>query len=271
MDKRAVKILSEAFWSPAGWRKGGASNLSAEDFKYAKQHGVMFDDWRTSHREVISELLSVVAATSLQMVSRAFVASLSSRLPHRRSAFGSFSVFRNFAAHEKAGKGASCEYCGGAYKGDAEDLNVLSFERIKWGGVRHVDPLYALIDLRQFGKDDSPEPNTNDVGLLNALVKSLKNAPCGTTASAIQRHFPKSVGANKSERDVIVQLLGFAGILCVPEQPGFNKRFIRHCDRELPDRHFVDMAYPAAWWNSAMGLNEDALRECFGQYLEAGV
>ncbi len=270
MDKRAVEILSSAFWTSAGWRPGGASNVSASDFEYAKQHGVMFDEVRTSHSEVVKELISIAQDTSLESVSRTFVASLSTRLPHRRSAFGSFSVFRHLNVHEKAGAGACCTYCGGAYKGKNEDLNVLSFERIKWGGVRHEDPLYALFDLRQFIGEGDVEPNQTDVDLLNALIRSIKSAPAATTAAAIHRFFPKSLASNKSERDVIVQLLGFAGILSVPGHPGFNMSFIPHCSRELPDRHFVDMAYPAAWWYSSMGLNERALRECFGRYLETG-
>lgn len=271
MDKRAVEILSRAFWTSAGWRPGGASNVSASDFEYAKEQGVMFDDVRASHSEVIKELISIVQTTSLGSVSRAFVASLSTRLPHRRSAFGSLSVFRHLKVHEKTGTGVFCTLCGGGYNGKEEDVNVLSFERIKWGGVRHEDPLYALFDLRQFSKEDSIEPNQTDVDLLNALIQSIKNAPAGTTAAAIHRFFPKSLASNKSERDVIVQLLAFAGILAVPEHPGYNMSFIPHCDRELPDRHFVDMAYPAAWWHSSMGLDDQALGECFGQYLKTGV
>ena len=112
MDKRAVEILSRAFWTSAGWRPGGASNVSASDFEYAKQHGVMFDDLLTSHSEVVNELASIVRDTSLESVSRAFVASLSTRLPHRRSDFGSFSVFRHLNVHEKAGTGVFCTYCG---------------------------------------------------------------------------------------------------------------------------------------------------------------
>lgn len=271
VDKRAFEILSRAFWTSAGWRPGGATNVTASDFEYAKEQGVMFDEVRASHSEVINELISIVQTVSLESVSRAFVASLSTRLPHRRSAVGSLSVFRHLETHEKSGSGVFCEYCGGAYNGKGEDLNMLSFERIKWGGVRHEDPLYALLDLRQFSKEDSVKPSQTDVDLLNSLVQSIKNAPAGTTAAAIHRVFPKSLASNKSERDVIVQLLAFAGILSVPEHPGYNVSFVPHCARELPDRHFVDMAYPAAWWHSSMGLDDQALRECFGRYLKTGV
>ncbi len=43
MDKRALKILLDAFWSPAGWKPAASRGPSAENFEYAKSKGMMFE------------------------------------------------------------------------------------------------------------------------------------------------------------------------------------------------------------------------------------
>lgn len=58
-----------------------------------------------------------------------------------------------------------------------EDLNVLNFERIKWGGLRHGDLLYTLFDLEQFTKEEIPEPVTDDIEIL-AFIGVLTPKSC---------------------------------------------------------------------------------------------
>src|SRR5436189_202810 len=80
----------------------------------------------------------------------------------RRSALGSFAVARHFPDHRHTGGSARyCTVCGSL--GDPadncpEDLSVLNFERFKWGGVRHLHPIYAALDLELFAKGEKPVP-----------------------------------------------------------------------------------------------------------------
>jgi hypothetical protein len=37
--------------------------------------------------------------------------------------------------------------------------------------------------------------------------------------------------------------------------------------KQLPDRGFVDMAYPACWWTGAVGVNRETVLVLFGHLL----
>ena len=63
-------------------------------------------------------------------------------------------------------------------------------------------------------------------------------------------------------------ILGYCGILRTPEWPDFTERFLPPAERILPDRHFVDMPYPAAWWRREHGIDRERLRLYFGHVLE---
>ena len=67
-----------------------------------------------------------------------------SRRVEIRSALGSFAVLQHFPMHAAPGQREACPVCGDYNRpADEEDLNVLNFERFKWGGVRH-DQQYPL-------------------------------------------------------------------------------------------------------------------------------
>ena len=133
LDKRALKILTSMFWSPAGWNPD--PKVSSEDFAYAKAKGLMFDLVALSHDQAVDAAMDAVSRTSREAISSAFISSLGSRRLDLRSALGSYAVGRHLMSHPKAvGVGSpSCTYCGGYDKADA-DPNIMSFERLKWGG-----------------------------------------------------------------------------------------------------------------------------------------
>ncbi len=112
----------------------------------------MFDPMEVSHDVVIERLRSVVAKLSPHVMADAFVASLSSRRLEWRSAFSSYAVFQNLQSHSALGEQSRCNCCGLYLSSKKEDLSVLNFERLKWGGVRHLYPTYAMIDLELFSE-----------------------------------------------------------------------------------------------------------------------
>jgi hypothetical protein len=141
---------------------------------------------------------------------------------------------------------------------------VLNFERLKWGGVRHLSPDYALLDMDLFLAMPRPLPEPPDLALFKSLIEFLAAAPADATAATLHKAFPKELKANKAERDVIVGMLGFIGALATAEHPGFARKFIRTNLRHSPPRRFVDMAYPACWWGKQDGVRMEALQEYFG-------
>jgi hypothetical protein len=268
MDKRAVKILFDAYWSPQGWKSDSTVSVSPEDFAYAKTQGVMFEPITVEHDETLNRVRTAIARLDCRRVADAFLASLSSHRLDLRSALGSFAIFRHVPQHDPSSDNEGrCEICGLYLSGDPEDLNVLNFERLKWGGVRHDNPIYAAMDLELFLREAPQPPGDEDVRLFRAILAAIEAAPLKETSALLHKRFAKILKSNKAERDVIVAILGFCGVLETADHPGFSKSFIPASSRTLPDRHFVDMPYPACWWRRDAGINRDAVHEYFGHVL----
>jgi len=268
IDRRALKVLFDTYWTPGGWRDERSQSTPTADFEYAKQAGVMFDPIRVSHDDLVRRAITAVRGVDRLAVANAFVVSLSSKCLDLRSALGSFAVFQHFAKHPAPRDRERCPACG-QYGGKAlrDDLNVLNFERFKWGGVRHYQPLYASLDLDLFRKLPRANPTTADVAVFKGLLNAAKAAPAKTSSAVLQKHLAKSFKSSKAERDVVVGILGYCGILATAEHPGYTRRFVPWSDRKLPARRFVDMAYPACWWQRSDGVNQAALAYWFGHLL----
>jgi hypothetical protein len=267
MDKRAEKILFDAFWSSAGWKKDADRAIAAEDFEYAKSKGVMFNPLELDHTKAQERLTRAIGQLSREVVANAFLASLSTRRLDWRSALGSYAVFQHVPTHDFSGKANQCSICGLYSSDPTHDLNILNFERLKWGGVRHSQIIYAAMDLSLFLESELPEPSNEDILIFKALVSSIESAPIGTSSAELHRLFPKELKANKPQRDVIIGILGYCGILGTPSHPGFSAEYVSYSHRPLPDRRFVDIPYPACWWTSEVGTNKAQLVNYFAHVL----
>jgi len=265
VDRRALKILFDTYWTSSGWRNDKAPSTPREDFEYAKRAGVMFDEVRLSHDDLVNRVILAVREVDRRAVANAFVISLASRRLEARSALGSFAVFQHFPQHDAPPGRSACPVCG-VYNRPSEpkDLSVLNFERFKWGGVRHDQPLYAAIDLELFAGLKMPVPSPDDVRLFRAMLDAIEAVPADTTSASLEKHLAKAIKSNKPERDVLIGILGRCGILCTADHPGYLLEFVPESARELPPHRFVDMAYPACWWSRADGVSKDAIAYWFG-------
>ena len=267
-DKRAVETLFATYWAPGGWRPDSDRRADLPAFEHAKQSGVMFEPLHVDHDEVLSRLIAARNELDPRRVADAFLVSLSTRRLELRSALGSYTVFRHAESHAPNLVGRLCSQCGLYGPSDkAEDVNVLNFERFKWGGVRHDYPLYAALDLELFLREDAVEPTAADVKVFGSILEALRSASSEATSSQVQLTFSKALKSNKAERDVIIAILGFCGVLASPEHPGYRERYIPPSARDLPNRRFVDMPYPACWWRPRDGIDGEALMDLFGHVL----
>jgi hypothetical protein len=143
------------------------------------------------------------------------------------------------------------------------DLNVLNFERYKWGGVRHDDPHYAAFDLEQLLRCERPDPAEADITILQGMLRTIVAVPGETTAPKLQAKLGKVLPSNKAEREVLINILGHCGILRTPGHPSYFDGFVPECERTIPSYRNVDMAYPACWWRGRDGIDRTALRSFF--------
>jgi hypothetical protein len=273
LDQKALRILLDTYWSASRWKS--APSTDPGDFGYARQAGYMFDPIELTHDQLVEGLLSVRRRISLNEAADAFVASLSTRRLDLRSALGSFAFATHFPQHQLAEQTSTrvpsgrlhCRICGvyGSSGPKREDLNVLNFERYKWGGVRHLDPLYASFDLIQFETMDRPSPTPEDYSVLTKIIEVAQTLSPKARANDLEKSLSKSVHSNASERRVLIQILAYCGILQPSGRAGFFQTFVSAKDQnsDQPPDHKNDWRYPAIWWRGADGVNREALIRCF--------
>ena len=270
-DKKALQILLDTYWSPKGWKRD--KTIGSADFEYARQAGYMFDPVTVAHDDIVARLLTIRNRVSVEQVTDAFMASLSTRRLELRSALGSFSFAAHFADHrlvEQAhGQMPSgrlhCRLCGlyGHSVAEQEDLNVLSFERWKWGGVRHVNPLYCWFDLTQFEKASFAASTQEDYSILARIVEIASGLTPKAKPNELEKRISKVIKSNGSERRVLIEILGYCGVLKPAGRCGFLQAFTSNEHRDRPPDHTNDWNYPVIWWQGADGVDRDALNRLF--------
>lgn len=221
-----------------------------------------------THRAFLSRVGAELRARRVSggAVVAGFLASLRSRRLELRSALGSFAVLRHFPAHRwqrVQGGEPCCPVCGGFENtSGSEDLNVLQFERFKWGGVRHSHPVYAAFDLERFAAIAVPDPTSDDYATLRQIIRTATDAPEGTGLAGLAKALATEVPSNDAERRILIQILGYCGILRDPGKPSYFDGFPHHALRpDTPWRN--DWPYPAQWWNAEHGVDVDAVSYWF--------
>lgn len=265
-----MSILFDLYWTSKGWKSepdpfAPPPLPPPRDFAYAKKKGVMFDPRPFSAAEVVRGCRAAARRLSVRRVADAFVASLTSQRLDLRSALSSYAVARHLPRHtciENADY--VCDICGfGGMGDDPEDLNVLNFERFKWGGVRKLDPLYIMLDLDLFGRETPAEPVAADwealAEVLNRAAAMPRLARPGDLVNALQGAIP----SNKQERESLVSGLALCGVLEPSGAPSFRTRFVRMTARTTPPGRVNEWDYPAQWWRGGDGVSKAGVGEWF--------
>ncbi len=286
MDKKAKKILFDTYWKNGVWIDSDIwengelvpnpeRRTDPKDFEYAKEKGLMFEPFSICHDECIEQIVKLSKAISKEKIARAFLSSLSTRRLDWRSSIASFYLATITPLHsykpvvsgqsyedgEVVSVSYTCEVCRNMKYGvegreeyENEDLNVLNFERIKWGGVRHGYILYTYFDLREFEKETIPEPSKEDIAIFKEILKIANS--CGKDVyPSVLRNKLKNIAnfkSNKNEISVILELLACIEIL-KPKKIRAEK-----------GRH--DWTY-VTHWRGEDGVNQEAVDEYFGKYL----
>lgn len=266
MDAKAKKILTNTYWQSGGWRRGSFM-LSAEDFEYAKSKGLMFDPLTVSHDELIRRIIHLHEHNvTKERVAAAFLHSLSTRKVHLRSALSSWMLTRHLPSHTFRMRAADipryseCFFCDDGmlmsqeeYAG--EDLNVLNFERIKWGGVRHNWLVYCWLDLLCLSREEDPFPvREEDVDMLKGMIHGIEACGDKDAARQLEKRWKDVFPSNSHERDQVMEIWGYAGIL-------ETKDFYRKERGRGTDFNSV------ACWRGEDGYSREKLEYFFGPYL----
>jgi len=277
LDKKAKDILFKTYWkNGCGWIDRKERKISDEDSAYAKSKGLMFDPIaELSHDECIEKIVEILSKISKDKVSKAFLSSLSTRRLDWRSGLASYFIAEQLPPHkytpEVSGHSYengvmvrthySCGICCGSKYGVTgyeiyknEDLNILNFERIKWGGVRHGDLIYTLFDLEQFYLTEIPEPTAEDIAVFRSILAVVNSSLSADSPRTLEKNLSTVIKSAKGERDVLIEILACVGIL---KPLSFNR----------PQRAKNDWVF-AEFWRGEDGYNQEAVDRFFGKYLK---
>ena len=244
MDKKAKDILFKTYWTSAGWTDRETRKTDLEDFEYAKSKGLMFDPIILTHREFKSECEKLLSNCPIKKATSAFLSSLTNKRADFRSGIASYS---NLITLLNAGDN-------NYYDNDEDDdINVLNFERIKWGGVRHGQALYNYIDLKILQTEIISEPTKIDIEIFKNILQTINNSSPTETASMLREKIKDVWNVSKNERGTLLEILGCCGIL---ETLNY--------DRKEPSKHdwtFVTL------WRGEDKYNEKQVEKYFGEYI----
>ena len=260
-DARAAKILTRMHWGSSGWKRP-FEEPTPEDRSYAEDAGYLFPPMTTDHDDLVTRTVALASTTDLAPAADAFLASLSTRSLHLRPFLTSAVVARHLPEHSYVPGRRGCAICGVPDREREIDLNVLNFERHRWGGVRHLDVAFLWFALDRFAVESVPTPTAEDHGLLTAILDGLRDLPASTTLTQAEPVL-RLLRSNKDERCTLLEALAIMDVLASPGHPGFLHRFVDEQHRELPPKHFMDRGYPGEWWQAGDGIDEETVAELF--------
>jgi hypothetical protein len=139
----------------------------------------------------------------------------------------------------------------------------MNFERLKWGGVRHDQPGYIAMDLREFLRQEPTAPTSNDYEILRSIIKAARAIGPKRRLGDLDKAMAKLLPSNSAERRTLIAILGYAGILVDQSRPSFLERFVPCLERERTPWSKDDWPYPVQWWNGSHGVNETVLLTWF--------
>jgi hypothetical protein len=262
------KILLSSFWSSKGWSE---TEITDEEFELCKKQGYMFDPpVDVTHEEFFSKLDDVLDKVDPKDVANAFLFSLSTRELEYRSALGSY--WYAVSIPEKIKK-ENPYLCGWSRWSDfqlkrSSGYNVLNFERYKWGGVRHTKPKYALFDLEQFLLLPKVTPKDEDIRILKEILSCVSELKPSDKVGALQKTITskKIFSSNKSEVQIMLDILGICGVLSSADHPCYADKFAPCDGSRDPVESKNDYAYPVNRWYAKDGINLNRLKIVFDGY-----
>lgn len=270
IDPKARKILFATFWKN-GWIDGRHWHTPPADFAYAKAQGLMFDPLTISHDALIARLGELKQRIPPHKAAQAFLCSLSTRRLDWRSSLASWNFVQDWPVHafDKRERliGTSydangnaiehrrleCAVCGGDAHYQAENLNVLNFERLRWGGIRHGTLPYLLLDLEGLDAATLPQRTAEHLRLFQALLDTIATSAPKDAPGKLRDRLCQVLPGNKAEIGVLIEILACVGVLCA-----------RDTQRSAQgDWEFV------ALWRGADGYDPAAVDAQFGACLAA--
>lgn len=268
VDPKALHILFNSQWDMDG-REGSWVSFAtpSDEAKYAKKAGVLRPAYNLKHDEWVAKTIAARDALDRRAVAATFVESLTSRRLDRRSILGSYATALHLKPHAWEGDKPdhSCKICG-AEQEDTVDVNHSLFRRLMWAGnVRQTMPDYVLCDLVDFATAP-PLQEKPDTTPLKAALAAIRKLPAKAGLSDLEKSISGLFPSNKGERQVVLEILGYCGVLKPQDFPSTHKKWVNRSNYPDPTHFFRrEWRTPVNCWTGADGVNEEAVEFWFGK------
>jgi hypothetical protein len=185
---------------------------------------------------------------------------------------GSYYYAKSIPFHKYEPHYGTCTICG--YYGykkvpdkyeKSRGLNVLNFERYKWGGVRHDKLDYAVFDLEQFAKLPKVSPCERDLQIYSNILELAKQVGANMKIGSLSKLIVSSkiFKTNKSEVDIMLGILGICDIFNSEKNKGYLNNFTNADGSRDPVEYKNDFTYPVNMWHGYDGINNKAISQVF--------
>jgi len=226
-----------------------------------------------THDEIVARAVKAFAQSNKTAIIRAFVASLSTRNLPARSPFGSYVVLQKLSEHPyqrtKIFTSENCSICG-----LLEERNLVESKTrvLKYPfQIQHTALNYAAFDLETFANRQIDEPTHESIDCLSGLMDTIRALPSEAQLTQLEKSIGKVIKSNKHERMILLETLGYAGVLCPKTKKHYGKTFITwdEASSDQPKEYFKrEWAYPVRFWTGSDGVNEAVVKSLFGKLLE---
>lgn len=250
LDARAKKILFDAFWTSKGWKGDDNRHVPDADRAHAMKHRMMFPRESMNHNALVKHVMAVYQALTMDEIAGAFIASLSTRRLDLRSGLGSAAFAMWIEPHEWNDplNNTWCDLCSGTKDNKNIDLDVLNFERHKWGGVRHSAPDYQYLDLRELRHALPATPEPEDWKIFDEILTIASSMPKADGPGKLEQRLKNVLPSTKEERRTLIDILALAGVLQAKDE------------RSSPGEW-----QKAGMWRGADGVERKQIETLFGR------
>ena len=107
-----------------------------------------------------------------------------------------------------------------------------------------------------------PAPTDGDYEILRAILRAACDAPIGARPGVLEKALAPVLKSNQAERQVLIQVLAYAGVLDCAPHPSFLHSFVPPHLQACPNNEW---GFPAGWWRGSGAINREAAVHFFGE------
>lgn len=224
-----------------------------------------------THDEIISNLFAEYDKVSQKRVVELFLSSLSTRKLLWRIGLPIIAIMRTFPNHlfcvannSVPSNISPCQVCGDFQCLYETEEDICEF--LDGGGVLAHSIGDYYYGLKAINSLPSSSPQEVDIGIFHKIIACLKHS--SGSIRIVQRELKNipNFKSNVEERRLLLETLGYCGVLCPLEHPSPYSHYVR-LNNALRTSHSSDWNYPADFWKGRDGVNLEALNFWFGDYL----